>query len=63
MALTKEIEQVVTTLQILDLRESGNADLVPKQFAKFTDQQIAASALQQMTGIYAAIVDRQAGAA
>lgn len=59
MSVRKQIEQAITTLQILDLRESGNADLVPAPFAPFTDSQIASAATKQVIALYAEIAERE----
>lgn len=41
----KALKRIEHTIQILDLRASGHADLVPEAFAKYTDAQLCAAVL------------------
>ncbi len=47
------LKQIVSITQILDLRASGDADLVPEAFAKYTDAQLCAAVLSKAVELMA----------
>ena len=47
-----EIQSAINALQILEMRLSGHANLIPKEFAKFTDRQMSAAAVQAVLAIH-----------
>ncbi len=55
--LQKKLQAIITAAQILDLRSTGHADLLPPEFAKFSDEAIAGSLVQDAVAVLAAVRD------
>ena len=53
--LQKKLQAITTAAQILDLRSTGHADLLPPEFAKFSDEAIAGSLVQDAVAVLAAV--------